>query len=259
MSKIKPVSPTQQKDLCWLPVDSFNFASYMSSVPVALDELSSMAVNYALGFIKSQKGFRLVALLGSGGNLYVHPETGRWLNPYVPAELRSKPFSLGHFPDNPDKPILCIDEDYLVSADTPQAQPLFNDSEQLTGKSAEVLQFLLQRLKGYLAADRVSMALASAHLLEPWDFSITMTSKVHRISGVYRVNEQAVKQLEPEKLAHLSKNQGLAMAYAQLLSTHNFRKLSELAIFHDKLNENTNVPDIDALFGEKDDSLFKFN
>lgn len=246
------VSPRDHAEKGWLPVRGYAFARDRAVVPLAFDELTRAASHFVLGFIKPGDTYQLVALLGPGQNTYVHPANGRWLGAYVPARLRGEPFELGFTEENPNQPILCIDPEYLVEKDTADAEALFNERGELQGRSAQALDFLHQRLKGTLTADRVTGDLAE--LMEPWPISLPRDGESEALGGFYRINEQALKALSGERLKALSRGQGLAMAYAQLISTGHMDELRKRCELLDR--HNADVPEnLDAMFGEEDDDL----
>lgn len=252
MTRRIAVSPRDHAEKGWLPVRGYEFARDRAVVPLAFDELTRAASHFVLGFIKPSDRYQLVALLGPGQNAYVHPSDGRWLGAYVPAKLRGEPFELGFTDENPNQPILCIDPAQLVERDAGGAEALFNAEGELQGKSAQALNFLHQRLKGTLAAEKVTDALAE--LLEPWPLRLPRGGEEQALGGFYRVNEQALKALSGERLEALNKRQGLAVAYAQLISTGHLAELTKRCELIDRLN--TEVPEtLDDVFGDGDDDL----
>jgi hypothetical protein len=252
MTRRIAISTRDHAEKGWLPVRGYEFARDRAVVPLAFDELTRAASHFVLGFIKPKDTYQLVALLGPGQNAYVHPGDGRWLGAYVPAKLRGEPFELGFTEENPNQPILCIDPSHLVEHDADGAEALFDEQGQLQGKSAEVLSFLHQRLKGTLVADKVTEGLTE--LLEPWPLRLPRGGQDQTMGGFYRVNEQALKSLSPERLAELNQRQGLALAYAQLISTGHIAELVKRCEMIDQFNSD--VPEtLDAVFGEGDEEL----
>jgi hypothetical protein len=264
-----PVSPQDHAELAWQTVRGYAFAAEQTLAPLAFDELTRASGHFVLGFIKSADQYQLVALLGPGFNAYVHPADGRWLGSYVPAKLRGAPFELGFAPDNPEQPLLCIDPTALVPANTPGAHRLFDTEGQLTGRSAEVLNFLHQRLKGNLAVEQVTAHLtAIPDLIEPWPLSLPshltshLTSPRGRqdLAGFYRIQEATLKALSPEQLHQLNRHQALGMAYAQLIATSHLHELGQRSTTLGQLKQqqNARTASLDQLFFEQDEDLFKF-
>jgi len=249
MTQRVAVSTLEHAQLAWQPVRGYLFASGHSFVPLAFDELTSATSHFVLGFIKNNNRFRLVAFLGPGLNAYVHPSSGQWLGGYVPAGFRAEPFELGATEENPDEPLLCIAPDALVEGNAPGAHRLFDSDGKLVGKSAEVLEFLHKRLKGTLAAEKVGAELAA--LIEPWPLVLTRNGKPHSVEGLYRVNEQGLKALPAERLQHLNQCNGLALAYAQLLSTGHLPELEKHIALIESLSILSGPIDLNAYFSDE--------
>ena len=78
-------------------------------IRAACNSVANIAV-FPMVLVERQGGFELVALFGlqNGQNLFVDPQ-GRWMARYIPARLRSYPFSLAFREGMPD-PLLCVDE-----------------------------------------------------------------------------------------------------------------------------------------------------
>lgn len=244
------VSVQDHADLAWQPVRGYRFAAEQSLVPVAFDELTTMTSHFVLAFVKNNDQFRLVALLGPGMNAYVHPQDGQWLGGYVPAGFRAEPFELGATAENPTEPILCIDPDALKPGYTPDTHRLFDADGNLVGRSAEVLEFLYQRLKGVLAAEKVAAALTD--LIEPWPLVLPRDGQPRKLEGLYRVNEQGLKSLPADRLQQLSQTNGLALAYAQLLSTGHLPELEKRIGLVEGLSTASDPLDLNAYFSGND-------
>ncbi|MBK5968819.1 MULTISPECIES: SapC family protein [Thiorhodovibrio] len=256
-----PVSPQDHAEEAWQAVRGYAFAAGQTLVPLAFDELTRASGHLVLGFTKPADHYQLVALLGPGFNAYVHPADGRWLGSYVPSKLRGAPFELGFAPDNPEQPLLCIDPAALVAVNTPGAYRLFEADGQLSAKSAEVLDFLHQRLKGGLAVERVMAELtAIPDLIEPWPLRLPGSQGVQDLTGFYRINEAALKALSPEQLHQLNRHQALGLAYAQLIATTHLHELAQrcAALGRLKQQQAAAEPSLDQLFFEQEEDLFKF-
>lgn len=246
----------------WQASKDFHATRNRTLAPLAFDELTTAAGRFVLGFIKTAKSYQLVALLGPGYNAYVHPSDGRWLGTYIPAQLRAAPFELGHHPEDPNQPLLCIEDKALIAPDQqahqPDSQPLFTPEGELAPKAAEVLNFLHQRLKGQLALEQIIGHLSAIpQLIEAWPLSLPTPEGPQNLSGFYRINETVLKNLSPEQLHDLNQHQGLAVAYAQLISTGH---LKELSVRSEQLGPQNSSPeiDLDQVFGEASNDSFKF-
>lgn len=257
-----PLNSQSHSDHHWQPELDYRARAQDSLVPLAFDELSSAAGSFVLSFIKGNQGYQLVALLGPGFNAYLHPQDKRWLGTYVPAKFRGSPFELGHDPEDPNQPLLCIQKNALIApqdqADYPNSHRLFSEPGVLSSQTAAVFNFLYQRLKGQLALEKVIPHLnAIPNLIEPWSLSLPTADQPQAIKGLYRINETTLKNLSPDQLHDLNQHQGLAVAYAQLISTAHLRELHLRCEHFAPHNTNPEV-DLDQLFGEASNDSFKF-
>lgn len=251
MAEMIPVSTQTHANKGWQPAKDYAFARSRTLVPLTFDELTTAAGHFVLGFIKPQKRYQLVALLGPGFNAYVHG--GRWLGAYVPAKLRSAPFDLGFAADQPERPLLCIDPDAVVETpEAPDHHPLFTAEGQLAERTAKVLDFLHRCLQGQLALEQIGDDLAD--LIEPWPLQLPTPGGEHALADLYRINEQALKALDPQQLARLNQRQGLGVAYAQLISTGHLHELRQRAQVISQ-RQSTEGLDFDNLFGSDNERL----
>lgn len=80
-----------------------------------------------------------------------------------------------------------------------------------------------------------------------------------KVQGLFRINEKALNQLEPQAFAELRQHGALPLAYAQLLSSSQLHQLTEREKFHTRQQlAQPTEQDLDSLFGEDDDLSFDF-
>ena len=81
-------------------------------------------------------------------------------------------------------------------------------------------QVQAERTKVYCAK------LTELGLLDPMSAEITLASGESKSLGGFKaVNRQKLKELDPEKLAELSRTDELELTYVQLLSMNNLRRI----------------------------------
>ncbi len=212
-----PISRSEHVDTYWQAPQNYNVTAEQKLVSVLLPELSNMISHYVLAFAKEADQYQLVALLSLRGrqNLYLGQE-GQWLCTYIPAALRSNPFTLAN--NASGEKIMCIDKSALT--DNPQAKALVDGEGNLAPPTAQVLDFLNHCEQGRVMTQVVCDALAEAGLIEAWPLSLEgdADQKTVVIEGLHRINATALNELKAEDLAKLRQSGALPLAYAQLFS-----------------------------------------
>lgn len=265
MSNYVALSKTAHADKAFLKADTFRHAAGDLFIPLLLEELAHVLPTITMAFRKTpnlQDTFEVGALQSviPGKNLYVTPD-GRWIGGYIPAAYRGYPFAI--LPEaGTGKPALHFNQDsgLLAAKNDPDAKPFFNDDGELTPFMKNVLTFLEHCARGKEVTQTAVNALAQHQLLMPWEINITKDGTQSQIEEeLFRINEAALKKLTPAVLHFLHQSNALTVAYAQIFSQHRLSGLAKLYQLHEKLDSTTTIPDIDVLFGEKDNDLFKFN
>lgn len=245
------ISRTAHAHTHWRQRDQYHFASTQTAIPVTLAELPSLVPHYPLALMQQQGQWQLVAMTGllPEKNLYVHPD-GRWLCGYVPAILRAHPFRL--IPQG-EQYVLCIQPDYLT--DDESAPRLFDEEGRLH-PSLEKGQAALQQLAvGQQKTATAAQALAEADVLEPWPLTIDRGEGQQplEVGGLYRISEKALNGLESDAYLTL-KGAPMALAHAQLFSTHNLHQLTQRGELLAKLDAQNTVPEnLDSVLDGMDD------
>lgn len=234
------------------PRQSYAHTAQRMLTPVLLAELSKLLPHYVLGFMPTENGPVPTALLGleQGSNLYLHPD-GRWLASYVPATLRSYPFSLS-LRENGDQ-ALSLKENHLTN----DGDALFQASGELAPEVQHTLDFLAQCDANRIATLNAANALDQAGVLTPWALKVAIGERNRRVNGLQRINETALNALPPEILATLQ-GAPLQLAYAQLFSQAQGQQLSRLHTFKENIMQDSTTESMDELFSDTDDEL-RFN
>lgn len=244
----------------YLPRQDWSFAAGDQIVPVSQTELGKVLPHYALGFVRvggegeADNEYQLVALTGLGSaNLYVAPN-GKWMAGYVPAALRAYPFRMAL---HEEQRVLCIAEGHLVEQATEGR--LFDDSGELSAVVADTVDFL-QKCDGDRQVTMANVAkLVAAGVIDRWPLQVSRGEGEEplAIEGLYQVNEQALTSLDSQVL-HDLRGGPLALAYAQLFSTHQLAELTKRSQFLGEVTrqaEQAKSADLDELFGGENDEI----
>jgi len=253
----------------WRKADSFDFAARHASVAVLLDELPQLIPTLPLAFIRppSDDGsahFELIALLSlvPGQNLFVAPN-GRWLGGYIPSAFRGYPFRLLPEPSSGQR-LLCFDQESGLITDSPAAdgEAFFDAAGELSATMQKVMNFLSQCEHSRQRTQAAVDLLAQHQLIVPWSIRLnTGGQEASEVKGLYRIDEDALRNLSGDALQALTRTNALSLAYAQLLSQHRLQGLSKLQNLHARAKQaqtGLSTEDVEGLFGTQDDTL-KFN
>lgn len=269
MSQYFALNKTAHHAHGWRKAPSLSFAAGQSVVAVQLEELPHLIPTLPLAFLPHPANdgvqrFQLVALLSltPGLNLYLTPD-GRWMGGYVPAAFRGHPFRV--LPDQRSgRSLLCFDADSGLLTEQPEldGQPFFDADGRLTPPLQAVLKFLRLCEQGRRATQQAVDLLSAQGLIVPWPVRMNQgDTDTTPVSGLYRVDESALRKLAAPALKAMQDGNALALAYAQLLSQHRLSHFGKLYALSAKLQRPDAAPaeqDIDALLGDLDETL-KFN
>ena len=244
-----------------------SFAQEQAVVPVVAQEIPQLLPTMAMAFVqdKSTQGFRLVAIqaLEPANNVYVHTN-GRWIGGYRPAWYRAWPFSLAPDPDS-SRMILCVNDQASCfhSEAEPGDRALYTENEQPTDFVKNLMEFLKNYERNRQATQTAVDLLANSGLMTPWKIETRKANngEVQPVTGLFRIDEKALRELEPSVLAPMVQNGALSIAYSQLLSEHRIGALSRLYELR-SASRNKKKPveelDIETLFADNDEDDLKF-
>jgi hypothetical protein len=201
-----------------LPVYDLEIPQLATSFPLAF------APESPLPFAQDTDGYRfcLLCSLSDGmPNGWINHE-GKWAGKYLPAVIRQRPFTV--LMNEEEKLTLYIDEDSPMIVD--EGELLFED-----GSPTEYLT----RIKEYLPAlyysgvrtSKIMKLLQELDLFTPWEIQFFNHEKVATtVQGIYKINEEKLKQLNDEDWLSLKNEGALPVIYGQLLSTGNVKTLA---------------------------------
>ena len=271
MTKYIAIQRSAHLDAGYSPVTNFSFTAEMATIPLLKEELLNVIQHMCVAFQKRNNGseefYELVGLqsLSPAKNLFLLPD-GRWLGGYKPAFYRAEPFAL--LPGEQDDQLqLCINSDCINPEPADSDERFFDEDKALTPQMQKVVEFLTESMRSRGVTLSLCKALQDANLIVPWPISISEPggenkSQEKTLQGLYHVDSDRLKILPAEKLAALNTSGALSLAYAQLFSEARLKDLAKLQTAHRNLQQqqaqqNSPEPDLDELFGTKDE-LFSF-
>jgi hypothetical protein len=229
MTEFTAIAPESHAKKVWKNVPDYAFAAADTVIPLMGAELSKTISAMPTGFIKREFGYQLVGItsLQAGMNMYVAPD-GKWLTGYIPTMLRAYPFGLAEH-EGPDKTILCINEaSGLVVESTEDGNAFFDDQNQPTQETKDILNLLSDFRVNLEVTQRAVNALDDAGLIIPWALKTQQGEEVVPVAKLFNIDEAALNKLDDDDFLALRKANGLAVAYAQLLSMNQLIMLEGL-------------------------------
>jgi|SRR6185503_2829856 len=210
------------------------FVQRSNAIPLSYTEMQPAAREYPIVFASSDgaKTFAAVAVLGiaDGENLLF--KDGAWApNVYVPAYARRYPFCMAKVSIDkaPQKDrLICIEKAFV---DEQRGAPLFDAKGKPSERWGEI-ERLLSEYEADLERSREMCALLADYgLLEAFTMQATLAKEkgggAMHVTGMHRVNEKNLENLNAAQLKNLVRKGVLARIYLHLLSLENFARLLE--------------------------------
>jgi hypothetical protein len=265
MIELAAISPERHAKKAWKQATDYAFAARDAVIPLVDVEFSKVVPAMPMGFIEQEDGYQLVAItsLQPGANLYVAPD-GKWLVPYIPAALRAYPFKLAQQEENAENLTLCINEaSGLVVDNTEDGNVFFDDQDEPTQKTKDILNFLTEIEASRANTQRAVDALADASLITPWALNLRQEEKVVPVEGLFHVDEAALNKLDDADFLTLRKAGGLLVAYAQLLSMNQLAVLERLGEIQGQMlaqaTANSEAVNLTGFSLDEDEGLLNFD
>ena len=125
---------------------------------------------------------------------------GEWFTGYVPATLRTYPFSL--LASAGGEPTLCVDEDsgLVVPADD-KTEKFFNADGSLSAPVSEVLKLLRHVDENRIFTNQAVVALSDAGVIKGWNLIVPVGDRQVPVGGLYSVDEAALNELDDAALS----------------------------------------------------------
>lgn len=251
--------------------DNYNHAKTDTVAPLLMAELTQALPYYPLAFLQNPSktesntvNYQLVTLhsLQPGLNLYVN-DNGQWMAPYIPSHYRSYPFKLIPNDQKENELTLCFDQDAQLVHDNALAEDvvIFTPEAELTQDMKNLMSFLQQCESNRQLTHTLVNQLAEQDLIQPWSIEIKASEDSEQpqtVKGLFKIDEQALKDLDPANLSILAKSGALGLGYAQLFSQARLKDLTTRYQYHVQQQAKGNPVDmdLDSFFSEEDS--FKF-
>ena len=222
MVNIIPVSRARHGGKGWRRPNSYDFVAKVAVAPLGGSEFSQAVGAMPIGFIERSPGIYMpvaIMALSQGSNAFVGPG-GQWFGSYMPAVLRSYPFSLIGGNGSGQK-MVGIDEDSGLLVDVPagEGEERFYEADGTATPSIKSISELLEFVeRDQVATDRAVAALADAQLIKPWPLTVKVGNQQMTVNGLYCIDESALNALDDASFLRLRKASSLVVAYGHLLS-----------------------------------------
>jgi hypothetical protein len=231
--EVVPFLKTQKVRLL-APGEVPEFVQRGNAVPISHTEFQPIARHYPIVFTSGDggKSQAAVAVLGmtAGENLFY--ANGKWTaGAYIPAYARRYPFCMAKVSMNQVEQknrLICVEKSALDEG----GETMFDEGGQ-PGEKWKGMERLLSEYEADLERMReMSALLVDYGLLEQF----TMQAKLNKdngggamqMTGMYRVAEKNLENLNTAQLKNLMRKGYLARIYVHLLSLENFARLLDL-------------------------------
>ena len=206
-----------------------DFAQSGNAIPISMTEFQPVARDYPIVFTADgSQSYAPVAVLGitSGENLFY--SSGKWASGiYIPAYARRYPFCMAKVAVNKVEQkdrLICVEKKYIDD----KGEQMFNDKGEPNAKWKD-----LERLLGEYEADlersrEMCSILADYGLFEPFAMQASFKGegqKPMQMTGMFRVAEKNLENLNAAQLKNLIKKGVLPRIYMHLMSLENFGRL----------------------------------
>lgn len=246
---LKPLAAERHRAWYWQRAQGYHHAADRASVPITRRELPRAVGAFPLAVRYIGERPVLHAILGAepGRSAFVDPR-GRWQGPYVPAYLRAHPFYLAE--RGGDRHVVAVDESAdALQADAYTGEALFDAVDSPTPALQQVIDFLKAVGRSRVGTDRACRALESARVLCEWPLQLQIGEQSLQLGGLYRVDEKRLAALDAAAMAQLRDAGALEVAYGQLLSRGQCRRLEALV---GARRREAQLPETEAVFSEPD-------
>ena len=206
----------------------FSFARGASSVPLTAVEFRNAAIEFPIVFAKTGDQVMPIAVMGvkADENLFINDD-GSLDAQYVPAFLRRYPFVFSGSEDGKTLS-LCIDESYAGFNQEGRGERLF-DAE---GAQTQYLKGVLDFQQEYQVQFNQTKAFCAK--LQELDLLETMTATLglpegqkFSLTGFLGITREKLMALSGDQLEPLARTGQLELAYCQIQSLSNFRRMAE--------------------------------
>jgi hypothetical protein len=211
------------------PAEVPAFARQANAIPISYTEFQAVCRDYPIVFSSddAKTAFAPVAVTGLSAGENLFSVEGQWApGVYVPAYVRRYPFCMAKVNVNnveqKDR-LICIEKAHLDD----DGEALF-DAGAPTRKWQDLERLLGEYEKDLERSREMCALLADYGLLEPFTMQATPKqsgAKPLQMTGMFRVAEKKIEDLNSAQLKNLVRKGILARVYLHLLSLENFGRL----------------------------------
>ena len=201
----------------------------LTAVPLSFTEFSMACRDLPIAFVSGDSGgtFVPMAVLGleNQQNLFVTRSNAWEESVYLPAYVRRYPFCMTRVTvDGQEQAerVACVEK----RAISDKGEALFDKEGEPLPAWQERQKLLFEYEADLLRSDEMCKSLAQLELLEPFTMqAVPNEGAPVAMTGLYRVAEQKMADLPPDKLKEMAQNGILSRVYAHLISLANFGRL----------------------------------
>ena len=201
----------------------------LNALPLSFSEFAFACRDYPIAFISSGNDGNFVAMavigLENQQNLFIAPDGGWDAAVYLPAYVRRYPFCMTRVTvDGREQPerVACVEKRALSD----RGEALHDDKGEPLPVWDERKKLLFEYETDLLRCEEMCRELAQLQLLETFTMqAVPNQGAPVAMSGLYRVAEEKLAGLAPEKLQELVQKGILARVYSHLISLANFGRL----------------------------------
>jgi hypothetical protein len=210
------------------------FLRRANAVPISYTEFQAAAREYPIVFTTGDEGksYAAVAVLGiaAGENLFF--AEGAWAKAaYLPAYARRYPFCMARVTLNKvaqQQRLICVEQ---AAIDEAAGEAMFDAQGKPAPRWADIERLLTEYEADLERSREMCAVLADYGLLEPFTMQATLNRDkgggAMNLSGMQRVNEKSLENLNAAQLKNLLRKGFLARVYLHLVSLENFARLLE--------------------------------
>ncbi|HET9404624.1 MAG TPA: SapC family protein [Burkholderiales bacterium] len=199
----------------------------LTALPLSYTEFAVACRDYPIAFIGGEGNFVAMAVLGMENqqNLFVTPDGGWDASVYLPAYVRRYPFCMTRVTVDgreQQERVACVEK----RAINDKGEALYDAKGAPLPVWDERKKLLFEYEADLVRSDEMSRTLAGLGLLETFTMqAVPKDGGPLALTGMYRVSEQKLAELAPDKLKELAQKGILARVYAHLISLANFGRL----------------------------------
>ena len=224
----RPLDRARDEKLKLSRPTSFKFAAKTNAIPLLVDEFPMAAAYYPIVFADGALPIPAAVVgLNNDENMFLDDQH-RWLyGAYLPAYVRRYPFILMDDPEQKQY-VLCIDENSEMINENGEF-PLF-EGEQPSKFTKSAMEFCAVLRQQGDATDEFVKAVQEYDLLMPHDTQIELRdgSKL-QLSGFLTIDPKKFDALPDSVILNWRRKGWLGLVYAQLLSSHRWQNLVDMA------------------------------